>query len=55
MILEQKKSNTVILLSTHNLRQAKRLGDEIAHIHKGKIVTQGNPKEFFAKPKIYFD
>ena len=55
VILEQKKSNTIILLSTHNLRQAKRLGDEIAHIHEGKIVTQGNPKDFFAKPKIYFD
>ena len=55
VIFEQKKSNTIILLSTHNLRQAKRLGDEIAHIHEGKIVTKGNPKDFFAKPKIYFD
>jgi tungstate transport system ATP-binding protein len=55
VILEQKSSDKIILLSTHNLRQAKRLGDEIAHIHEGKIVTQGSPKDFFAKPKIFFE
>lgn len=55
VIIEQKNSKTIILLSTHNLRQAKRLGDEIAHIHKGRIITQGSPRVFFAKPKIFFD
>jgi tungstate transport system ATP-binding protein len=55
VILERKRSNTFILLSTHNLRQAKRLADEIAHIHEGKIVNQANVKDFFAKPKIFFD
>lgn len=55
VIIEQKNSKTIILLSTHNLRQAKRLGDEIAHIHKGRIITQGSPRVFFAKPKIFFE
>jgi tungstate transport system ATP-binding protein len=55
VILERKRSNTLILLSTHNLRQAKRLADEVAHIHEGKIVNQANVKDFFAKPKIFFD
>lgn len=55
VINEQKNSKSIILLSTHNLRQAKRLGDEIAHINKGKIVTQCSPKDFFAKPKIFFE
>ena len=51
VILEKKKSNTLILLSTHNLFQAKRLGDLIAHIHEGKIVIQTNVTDFFSKPK----
>jgi len=55
VILEQKKSNNFILLSTHNLRQAKRLADEIAHIHEGKVVNQATAEDFFAKPKIFFD
>jgi tungstate transport system ATP-binding protein len=55
VILNQKQFNNIVLLSTHNLRQAKRLGDEIIHIHEGKIVTQSSSVDFFAKPKIYFD
>ena len=51
VILERKNSGIFILLSTHNLYQAKRLGDQIAHIHGGKIVYQANSKDFFNKPK----
>ncbi|KON32958.1 MAG: hypothetical protein AC479_06130 [miscellaneous Crenarchaeota group-6 archaeon AD8-1] len=51
VILERKNFGTFILLSTHNLYQAKRLGDQIAHIHGGKIVYQANSKDFFNKSK----
>ena len=51
VILERKNSGTFVLLSTHNLYQAKRLGDEIAHINGGKIIYQANSKDFFNKPK----
>lgn len=51
VILKQKKSTCVILLSTHNLYQARRLGDEIFHIHEGRIAYQADTKKFFNKPK----
>ncbi len=51
VIKERRKSSNLIILSTHNLFQAKRLGDEIAHIHNGKIIKQASPKDFFYKPK----
>ena len=51
VILDRKRSNNLILLSTHNLFQAKRLGDEIVHIHDGKIISQAKQKDFFSKPK----
>jgi tungstate transport system ATP-binding protein len=47
----RKKSNNLIILSTHNFYQAKRLGDEIAHIHEGKIITQAKPRDFFIETK----
>jgi tungstate transport system ATP-binding protein len=51
VIKDRRKSNNLIILSTHNLYQAKRLGNEIAHIHEGKIIKQAIPKDFFDKPK----
>jgi len=51
VLQERKKSDNIIVLSTHNLYQAKRLGDEIVHIHEGKIINQAKQKDFFSKPK----
>ncbi|MFB3890172.1 MAG: ABC transporter ATP-binding protein [Candidatus Bathyarchaeia archaeon] len=51
VIMNRKKSDSVIVMATHNLSQAKRLGDEIVHIHGGKIVERAGPDEFFDKPK----
>jgi len=51
VIQERKSSDNIIVLSTHNLYQAKRLGDEIVHIHDGKIISQAKQKDFFSKPK----
>jgi len=51
VLQERKKSDNIIVLSTHNLYQAKRLGNEIVHIHEGKIINQAKQKDFFSKPK----
>ncbi|HUU89406.1 MAG TPA: ABC transporter ATP-binding protein [Candidatus Glassbacteria bacterium] len=51
VIQNRKRSDTIIVLSTHNLYQAKRLGDEIVHIHEGKIINQAKTKDFFSNPK----
>lgn len=39
-----------IVLVTHDLGQARRLGDEILFMHRGRIVEQRPAAEFFAAP-----
>jgi tungstate transport system ATP-binding protein len=50
-ILSRKNKNTIIVISTHNLTQAKRIGDEVIHIHAGEIVESAPSAEFFDNPK----
>jgi len=45
------KKDSSIIVSTHNLFQAKRISTKIAHIYRGKILDIGNPKDFFSNPK----
>ena len=40
-----------IILVTHDLGQAKRVGDEIIFMHRGRIVEQGSSTDFFNNPK----
>ena len=49
MINVTKNSNTIIL-ATHNLYQAKRLSDKIAHIFNGKIIELSDSNKFFTNP-----
>jgi tungstate transport system ATP-binding protein len=50
-ILKRKEKEHVIIIATHNLSQARRLGDEIVHIHGGKIIERADPAEFFERPR----
>ena len=50
-ILKRKSKENIIIIATHNLNQAKRLGDEIVYIHKGKVVEMGSAEELFSNPK----
>lgn len=50
-ILSRKKDDTIIVIATHNLSQASRLGDEIIHIYNGQIIEAGVSEEFFRNPK----
>ncbi|XES76369.1 MAG: ABC transporter ATP-binding protein [Candidatus Bathyarchaeia archaeon] len=50
-IINSKKDDTIIIMATHNLSQARRLGDEVIHIHGGKIVERANPDDFFDRPQ----
>jgi ABC-type ATPase involved in cell division len=50
-ILSRKQSDKIIVMATHNLNQAKRLADEIVHIHSGKIVEASAANDFFENPK----
>jgi len=50
-ILSRKRSDTIIVLATHNLGQAKRLGDVDVHMHEGKIIEEAPPKDLFDNPQ----
>lgn len=50
-ILKRKNREKIIIMATHNLNQAKRLGDEIIQIHAGKIIEKASTNEFFENPK----
>ena len=43
-------AGTKIVMATHNLGQAKRLGDEVLFIHEGRIAERSPVGQFFAKP-----
>ncbi|WP_457753072.1 ABC transporter ATP-binding protein [Thermococcus sp.] len=46
-----KENGTTIVFSTHNMFQAKRLADRVAHMYAGRIVEVGKTKEVFERPK----
>ncbi len=43
-------SGTKIVMSTHNLGQARRLGDEVLFIHQGRLVERASVDAFFRQP-----
>jgi tungstate transport system ATP-binding protein len=43
-------SGTKIVMSTHNLAQARRLGDEILFINGGRVLEHSPVDRFFARP-----
>jgi tungstate transport system ATP-binding protein len=43
-------SGTKIVMATHNLGQARRLGDEVLFIHQGRVVERTPIETFFRQP-----
>jgi tungstate transport system ATP-binding protein len=43
-------SGTKIVMATHNLGQARRLGDEVLFIHQGRLVERAGVEQFFKQP-----
>jgi tungstate transport system ATP-binding protein len=50
-IIDKKSSQRIIIMATHNLNQARRMADEIVHIHNGEVVEVGKSEDFFENPK----
>ena len=50
-IINKKSDKLIIIMATHNLNQARRMADEIIHIHNGEIVEVAKPEDFFENPK----
>jgi tungstate transport system ATP-binding protein len=43
-------SGTKIVMTTHDLGQARRLADEVVFLHRGRLLEHRPAKEFFAGP-----
>jgi len=43
-------SGTKIVMSTHNLGQARRLGDEVLFMHQGRLAERAPIETFFRRP-----
>jgi len=48
--IENSAQDRAVLLSTHNLAQARRLSHHVIHLYKGRVVEEGEPSRFFASP-----
>jgi len=55
MLIEQSireaAHSRVIVLSTHNLAQARRMSHSAVHLYRGSVVEQGETTSFFANPR----
>jgi tungstate transport system ATP-binding protein len=55
LIIEQaikdSAQSRILILSTHNLPQAKRLSHRLIHLYRGHLVEDGTTEEFFARPR----
>ena len=52
IIKEEAIAGKKILLVTHNIPQAKRLAQDLAFIHKGKLLEHCNIADFVTHPKV---
>jgi tungstate transport system ATP-binding protein len=43
-------AGTKIVMVTHNLGQARRIGDEILFLHQGRLVERASADRFFKRP-----
>jgi polar amino acid transport system ATP-binding protein len=51
LIKDLKATGTTILMATHELSFAREVADWVIFLEKGKILEQGEAKEFFDYPK----
>lgn len=51
IIAQIHASGTKIVMTTHNLGQARRLGAEILFLYQGRLVERAAVEQFFARPQ----
>jgi polar amino acid transport system ATP-binding protein len=51
LIKDLKSTGTTILMATHELSFAREVADWVIFLEKGKILEQGEAKDFFDNPK----
>jgi tungstate transport system ATP-binding protein len=43
-------AGTKVVMATHNLGQARRLGDEVIYLHQGRVLERTSAERFFSQP-----
>jgi tungstate transport system ATP-binding protein len=43
-------AGTKIVMATHNLAQARRVGDEVLFLHEGRLAERAPVEQFFSRP-----
>jgi len=51
IVMAMHGAGTKIVMTTHDLGQARRLADEIVFVHRGRIVEHAPAAQFFAGPR----
>ncbi len=51
VIHDMHRSGCKIVMTTHDLGQARRLADEIIFLHKGRVAERASADVFFDKPE----
>jgi tungstate transport system ATP-binding protein len=51
LVLELSNAGTKVIMTSHDLNQAQRLGDEVIFMNRGRIKERAPAGEFFAGPK----
>ena len=51
IIGEVAEAGTKIVMTTHNLGQARRLADEVIYLEEGRVLEQTPVDEFFRRPR----
>ena len=44
------RSGTKVIFVTHDLNQARRLGDEVVFLHRGRLLERSPAEQFFNAP-----
>ena len=50
-LLQNLKERYSMIIVTHNLSEAKRIGDQILFFHEGELWERGEKEAFFTHPK----
>jgi len=58
--IKDSARSKAVVLSTHNLAQARRLSQHVIHLYRGRVVEEGDPSRFFTNPsdertKLFID
>ena len=51
ILMSAATNGTKIVMSTHDLGQAKRLADEVLFLYRGRLLEEADAGQFFKKPK----